>query len=49
MPIFPFYMESMGASGTQLGLLVAIPPLIQLVIALRSGAGSPTGRGADRY
>jgi DHA1 family multidrug resistance protein-like MFS transporter len=31
MPIFPFYIESMGASATELGLLVAISPLIQLV------------------
>ncbi|MGD8904855.1 MAG: MFS transporter [Anaerolineae bacterium] len=31
MPIFPFYIESMGASATELGLLVAISPFIQLV------------------
>jgi len=31
MPIMPFYVESMGASATQLGLLVAISPFIQLV------------------
>ncbi len=31
MPIMPFYIESMGASATELGLLVAISPLIQLV------------------
>ena len=31
MPIMPFYAESMGASATQLGLLVAISPFIQLV------------------
>jgi DHA1 family multidrug resistance protein-like MFS transporter len=31
MPIMPFYVESMGASATQLGLLVAVSPLIQLV------------------
>jgi DHA1 family multidrug resistance protein-like MFS transporter len=31
MPIMPFYIESMGASATELGLLVAISPFIQLV------------------
>jgi DHA1 family multidrug resistance protein-like MFS transporter len=31
MPIMPFYVESMGASATDLGLLVAISPFIQLV------------------
>lgn len=31
MPIFPFYIESMGASAIELGLLVAISPFIQLV------------------
>lgn len=31
MPIMPFYVESMGASATELGLLVAISPLIQLI------------------
>jgi DHA1 family multidrug resistance protein-like MFS transporter len=31
VPIMPFYVESMGASATQLGLLVAVSPLIQLV------------------
>jgi DHA1 family multidrug resistance protein-like MFS transporter len=33
MPIFPFYIESLGASATELGLLVAISPFIQLVAA----------------
>jgi DHA1 family multidrug resistance protein-like MFS transporter len=33
MPIFPFYIESMGARGSELGLLVAISPLMQLVFA----------------
>ena len=33
MPIMPFYVESMGASATELGLLVAISPFIQLVAA----------------
>jgi DHA1 family multidrug resistance protein-like MFS transporter len=31
LPIMPFYVESMGASASELGLLVAISPLIQLV------------------
>jgi MFS transporter, DHA1 family, multidrug resistance protein len=31
MPIMPFYVESMGASATDLGLLVAISPFIQLI------------------
>ncbi|RPI58231.1 MAG: MFS transporter [Chloroflexi bacterium] len=31
MPIMPFYVESMGASAGELGLLVAISPFIQLV------------------
>ena len=31
MPVMPFYIESMGASATELGLLVAISPFIQLV------------------
>jgi DHA1 family multidrug resistance protein-like MFS transporter len=33
MPIFPFYIESMGARGSELGLLIAISPLMQLVFA----------------
>jgi DHA1 family multidrug resistance protein-like MFS transporter len=33
MPIFPFYIESMGASGSELGLLIAISPLMQLLFA----------------
>jgi DHA1 family multidrug resistance protein-like MFS transporter len=31
MPIMPFYVESMGASATDLGFLVAISPFIQLI------------------
>lgn len=31
MPIFPFYIESMGASGTELGLLLAISPFMQIL------------------
>jgi DHA1 family multidrug resistance protein-like MFS transporter len=33
IPIFPFYIESMGASGSELGLLIAISPFMQLVFA----------------
>jgi DHA1 family multidrug resistance protein-like MFS transporter len=33
MPIFPFYIESMGASGRDLGLLMAISPFMQLLMA----------------
>ena len=33
MPIFPFYIESMGARGSELGLLIAISPLMQLLFA----------------
>jgi DHA1 family multidrug resistance protein-like MFS transporter len=33
MPIFPFYIESLGASGAELGLLLAISPLMQLIFA----------------
>ena len=30
IPVYPFYIQSMGASGTELGLLIAISPLLQL-------------------
>jgi DHA1 family multidrug resistance protein-like MFS transporter len=43
MPIMPFYIESMGASGTELGLLVAISPFIQLL------ASPLWGSVSDRY
>lgn len=33
MPVFPFYIESMGASGSELGLLLAISPFLQLIFA----------------
>lgn len=33
MPIFPFYIESMGASGTELGLLLAISPIMQILFS----------------
>jgi DHA1 family multidrug resistance protein-like MFS transporter len=42
MPIMPFYVESMGASATDLGLLVAISPFIQL------GASPLWGSVSDR-
>jgi DHA1 family multidrug resistance protein-like MFS transporter len=33
IPVFPFYIESMGASGSDLGLLTAISPFMQLIFA----------------
>lgn len=33
MPVFPFYIESMGANGSELGLLLAISPFLQLIFA----------------
>ena len=33
IPVFPFYIESMGASGSELGLLTAISPFMQLICA----------------
>lgn len=33
IPVFPFYIDSMGASGSELGLLTAISPLMQLIFA----------------
>jgi DHA1 family multidrug resistance protein-like MFS transporter len=45
MPVMPFYIESMGASATELGLLVAISPLIQLVASpLWGGVSDRHGR-----
>jgi DHA1 family multidrug resistance protein-like MFS transporter len=45
MPIFPFYIESMGASASELGLLVAISPFIQLVASpLWGGVSDRRGR-----
>jgi DHA1 family multidrug resistance protein-like MFS transporter len=45
MPIMPFYIESLGASATELGMLVAISPLIQLVAApLWGGVSDRRGR-----
>ncbi|UCH59028.1 MAG: MFS transporter [Anaerolineales bacterium] len=45
MPIMPFYIESMGASATQLGLLVAISPFIQLFASpLWGGVSDRHGR-----
>ena len=31
--VFPFYIQSMGASGDELGLLIAISPFIQLIFS----------------
>jgi DHA1 family multidrug resistance protein-like MFS transporter len=33
IPVFPFYIQSMGASGNELGLLIAISPFMQLICA----------------
>ena len=45
MPVMPFYIESMGASATELGLLVAISPFIQLVASpLWGGVSDRRGR-----
>jgi DHA1 family multidrug resistance protein-like MFS transporter len=45
MPIMPFYIESMGASATELGLLVAISPFIQLIASpLWGGVSDRRGR-----
>jgi MFS family permease len=33
MPVFPFYIEHMGASGDELGLLIALSPLMQLIFS----------------
>jgi DHA1 family multidrug resistance protein-like MFS transporter len=45
MPIMPFYIESMGASASELGLLVAVSPFIQLVASpLWGGVSDRRGR-----
>ncbi len=33
IPVYPFYIQSMGASGNELGLLIAISPLLQLIFS----------------
>jgi DHA1 family multidrug resistance protein-like MFS transporter len=33
IPVYPFYIQSMGASGKELGLLIAISPALQLVFS----------------
>jgi MFS transporter, DHA1 family, tetracycline resistance protein len=43
MPMLPFYAKSLGASATQVGLLLAIYALCQLV------AGPPLGKLSDRF
>ena len=40
IPVFPFYIDSMGASGSELGLLAAISPFMQLIFAPIWGAVS---------
>ena len=45
IPIFPFYIESLGASGTELGLLVATAALLEFLFAPLWGSISDrTGR-----
>lgn len=43
MPLLPFYAKTLGASATQVGLLLAIYALCQLV------AGPPLGKLSDRF
>ena len=38
IPIFPFYIEEMGAGGTALGLLVAVAALLEFVCSPIWGA-----------
>lgn len=40
IPIFPFYIESMGAGGSELGFLVAISSLMEFVFAPLWGSAS---------
>ncbi len=40
MPIFPFLIEQMGGSGNDLGLLIAVYSVVQLVLAPIWGAAS---------
>jgi DHA1 family multidrug resistance protein-like MFS transporter len=40
IPVYPFYIQSMGASGKELGLLIAISPALQLVFSPIWGAAS---------
>ncbi len=40
IPILPFYIESMGASGKELGLLMATYAFMQLIFAPMWGSGS---------
>ena len=39
IPIFPFYIERLGGSGSELGMLVALSALTEL---LCSATGSPS-------
>lgn len=40
IPVYPFYIQSMGASGRELGLLIAISPALQLIFSPIWGAVS---------
>ena len=45
MPIFPFYIEELGASGTELGLLVATASLLEFIFGpIWGGISDRTGR-----
>ena len=45
IPIFPFYIEAMGASGRELGLLVATSALLEFIFApLWGGVSDRIGR-----
>ena len=43
MPMLPFYAKTLGASATQVGLLLAVYALCQLI------AGPPLGKLSDRF
>lgn len=40
IPVYPFYIQSMGASGNELGLLIAISPALQLFFSPIWGVAS---------
>jgi DHA1 family multidrug resistance protein-like MFS transporter len=47
IPIFPFYIDQLGAGGSALGLLVATAALTELIFG-PCGAACPIGRAASR-
>lgn len=47
IPIFPFFVEELGAGGQELGLLVATSALLEFVLLL-FGAGSPIAPAESR-